>query len=61
MAAPIVLVPGFWLGASKWIAALAELRDVTRVELPTSHWPLWSRLQELAAAIGEVARRGSTH
>ncbi len=38
-----------------WLAGLTELRDVTWVDLPTSHWPMWSRPQELAAIIGEVA------
>ncbi|HEX2236698.1 MAG TPA: alpha/beta hydrolase [Actinomycetota bacterium] len=42
-----------------WIGGLAELRDVTYVDLPTSHWPMWSRPKELAAVIGEVARRAS--
>ena len=39
-----------------FLAGLAELRDVTYVDLPTSHWPMWSRPQELAAIIGDVAR-----
>jgi pimeloyl-ACP methyl ester carboxylesterase len=38
-----------------WLAGLAELHDVTYVDLPTSHWPMWSRPQELAAIIGGVA------
>jgi pimeloyl-ACP methyl ester carboxylesterase len=38
-----------------FLAGLAELRDVTWVDLPTSHWPMWSRPRELAAIIGEVA------
>ena len=38
-----------------FLAGLAELRDVTYVDLPTSHWPMWSRPQELAAIIGDVA------
>jgi len=42
-----------------WLGGLAELRNVTYVELPTSHWPMWSRPQELAALIGDAARRGS--
>jgi pimeloyl-ACP methyl ester carboxylesterase len=42
-----------------WIGGLAELRDVTYVDLPTSHWPMWSRPKELAAVIGEVARGAS--
>jgi pimeloyl-ACP methyl ester carboxylesterase len=38
-----------------WLAGLAELRDVTWVDLPTSHWVMWSRPKELAQIIGEVA------
>jgi len=40
-----------------WLAGLAELRDVTWIDLPTSHWPMWSRPQELAAIVGDVGRR----
>jgi pimeloyl-ACP methyl ester carboxylesterase len=40
-----------------WLAGLTELRDVTYVDLPTSHWPMWSRPAELAALIGDVARQ----
>jgi pimeloyl-ACP methyl ester carboxylesterase len=39
-----------------WLGGFAELRKVTWVDLPTSHWPMWSRPQELAAIIGDVAR-----
>jgi pimeloyl-ACP methyl ester carboxylesterase len=39
-----------------WLAGLTELRDVTWVDLPTSHWPMWSRPQELAGIIGGVAK-----
>jgi pimeloyl-ACP methyl ester carboxylesterase len=42
-----------------WMGGLAELRDVTYVDLPTSHWPMWSRPQELAAVIGDVAQGAS--
>jgi pimeloyl-ACP methyl ester carboxylesterase len=42
-----------------WLGGLAELRNVTFVDLPTSHWPMWSRPQELAAIIGDVARRAT--
>jgi pimeloyl-ACP methyl ester carboxylesterase len=42
-----------------WLAGLAELRDVTYVDLPTGHWPMWSRPKELATLIGDVARRAS--
>ena len=40
-----------------FLAGLAELRDVTYVDLPTSHWPMWSRPRDLATIIGEVAER----
>jgi pimeloyl-ACP methyl ester carboxylesterase len=39
-----------------WLAGLTELRNVTWVDLPTSHWPMWSKPQELAAIIGDVAK-----
>jgi hypothetical protein len=39
-----------------WVGGLAELRDVTYVDLPTSHWPMWSRPLELADIIGDVAK-----
>jgi pimeloyl-ACP methyl ester carboxylesterase len=42
-----------------WLGGFAELRDVTWVDLPTSHWPMWSRPQELAQIIGDVARRAA--
>ena len=38
-----------------WIGGLAELRDVTYVDLPTSHWPMWSRPRKLAAILGDIA------
>ncbi len=38
-----------------WLAGLTELRNVKWVDLPTSHWPMWSRPKELAEIIGEVA------
>ena len=39
-----------------WLGGLGELNDVTWVDLPTSHWPMWSRPQELADIISDVAR-----
>jgi len=38
-----------------FLAGIPELRNATWVDLPTSHWPMWSRPQELAKLIGEVA------
>jgi pimeloyl-ACP methyl ester carboxylesterase len=40
-----------------WLGGFAELRDITWVDLPTSHWPMWSRPRELAEIIGDVAGR----
>jgi pimeloyl-ACP methyl ester carboxylesterase len=38
-----------------WLAGLNEVRNITWVELPTSHWPMWSKPKELAQIIGDVA------
>jgi pimeloyl-ACP methyl ester carboxylesterase len=43
-----------------WLGGLGELHDVTWVDLPTSHWPMWSRPTELAAIIGGIARTQAT-
>jgi pimeloyl-ACP methyl ester carboxylesterase len=39
-----------------FVKGLNELRDVTYVDLPTSHWPMWSRPADLAAVIAEVTK-----
>ena len=39
-----------------FLAGLPELRNPTWIDLPTSHWPMWSRPRELAEIIGKVAR-----
>ena len=41
----------------KFLRGIPELRNPTWVDLPTSHWPMWSRPRELAEIIGDVARR----
>lgn len=38
-----------------FLAGLPELRNITWIDLPTSHWPMWSRPHELAQIIGDVA------
>jgi pimeloyl-ACP methyl ester carboxylesterase len=43
-----------------WLAGLGEVRNVTWVDLPTSHWPMWSRPRELAEIIGGVAKAHSS-
>jgi len=41
-----------------FLSGLAELRNVTYVDLPTGHWPMWSRPGDLAAIIGGIALSG---
>jgi pimeloyl-ACP methyl ester carboxylesterase len=43
-----------------FLAGLGELRNVTWIDLPTSHWPMWSRPADIARIIGDVARGAST-
>jgi pimeloyl-ACP methyl ester carboxylesterase len=43
-----------------FLAGIPELRNVTWVDLPTSHWPMWSRPHELAAIIDDVAKEHAT-
>ena len=38
-----------------FLAGIPELRNTTWIDLPTSHWPMWSKPTELATIIGEVA------
>jgi hypothetical protein len=38
---------------------LADHVDAIGVDLPTSHWPMWSRPQELAEIISDVAKGAS--
>ena len=48
----IILIPGFWLDGSSWDEReLAKIRDVDYVDLPTGHWPQFTRPEELGRAI----------
>lgn len=38
-----------------FLAGIPDLRDITWIDLPTSHWPMWSKPAEIARIIGEVA------
>lgn len=38
-----------------FVGGLKELRDVTYVDLPTSHWPMWSRPDDLAEILADLA------
>ena len=40
-----------------FLAGIPELRNVTWIDLPTSHWPMWSKPAETAQIIGEVATK----
>ena len=40
-----------------FLAGIPELRNATWIDLPTSHWPMWSKPKELAEIIGEVAKK----
>ncbi len=37
------------------MAEVATLRDLELVDLPTGHWPMWSRPTDLASAIANAA------
>lgn len=39
-----------------FLAGIPELRHATWIDLPTSHWPMWSRPEELARIISDVAQ-----
>jgi pimeloyl-ACP methyl ester carboxylesterase len=40
-----------------FVAGLKDVRNIEWVELPTSHWPMWSRPKDLATIIGDIAKR----
>jgi hypothetical protein len=33
------------------------VRNIEFLDLPTSHWPMWSRPADLARIIGEIASK----
>jgi pimeloyl-ACP methyl ester carboxylesterase len=43
-----------------FLAGIPELRNTTWIDLPTSHWPMWSRPHDLAKIIGNVAKAHAT-
>jgi pimeloyl-ACP methyl ester carboxylesterase len=40
----------------EWLGALREIRDLRWIDLPTSHWPMWSRPTDLARILADIAR-----
>ena len=41
--------------APTFLAGIPEIRNATWIDLPTSHWPMWSKPHEIAEIIGNVA------
>lgn len=39
-----------------WLDGLNSLRNITYVDLPTSHWPMWSRPADLARILGDLSK-----
>jgi pimeloyl-ACP methyl ester carboxylesterase len=39
-----------------FLAGIRELRNAAWIDLPTSHWPMWSKPKELAEIIANVAK-----
>jgi pimeloyl-ACP methyl ester carboxylesterase len=44
----------------EFVLGLRDLRDLTYVDLPTSHWPMWSRPEDLAGIISSIAKAHET-
>jgi pimeloyl-ACP methyl ester carboxylesterase len=40
-----------WMAAGEGLQELAKIRDVTYIDLPTGHWPQFTRPEELGRAI----------
>lgn len=40
-----------------WMNGLKDLRNVDYVDLPTSHWPMFSKPRETAEILGEIATK----
>ena len=43
-------------GGEPWLAELGTLTKLTWLDLPTSHWPMWSRPADLAALLSGIAK-----
>jgi pimeloyl-ACP methyl ester carboxylesterase len=40
----------------EFVLGLRDVRNISYVDLPTSHWPMWSRPQDLAGIISSIAK-----
>jgi pimeloyl-ACP methyl ester carboxylesterase len=48
-----------WLeGGAPWLAEVAKLRDLTVAELPTGHWPQFTRPADLGTLLAEAVTAG---
>ena len=54
---PSQMVRGLVASGDPMFAPVADLQDVTYVDLPTGHWPMWSRPDALADVLAEAAAR----
>jgi pimeloyl-ACP methyl ester carboxylesterase len=43
-----------------FLAGIPDLHDITWIDLPTSHWPMWSKPGDIARIIAEVATAADT-
>ena len=43
-----------------WLGGFADLRKLSWIDLPTSHWPMWSRPAELATILSDIATAASS-
>jgi len=53
---PSEVIKGAVQEGQAWVGGLTELRNVTWVDIPTSHWPMWSKPKELAALLADAAK-----
>jgi pimeloyl-ACP methyl ester carboxylesterase len=42
---------------ANFLRGFGELRNIEWIDLPTSHWPMWSKPRELAEILAQVAER----
>jgi pimeloyl-ACP methyl ester carboxylesterase len=57
---PAATVQELAAGGNPMFAEVGELEDLTYVDLPTGHWPMWSRPTDLAEVLLAAADAGST-
>jgi pimeloyl-ACP methyl ester carboxylesterase len=43
-----------------FLAGIPDLRNVVWIDLPTSHWPMWSKPDEIASILARVSREAAS-